>query len=180
MLPVSLTHLAADAGFRRVYLSTQVDDVMLPTFLYQPSGTTFRVRPSDLANHVTWAKSINSRMGTGSNYFIELAHNGNGNIGEAVLADTSGKTCTPATAIIYDRDPDDTTLEFQKPLGTGVNIWPTTPTTYRWSLACAKLDPLLSWLSTPANLNAFGHISHTLYVPLVLRVLFLKGLLTRL
>lgn len=161
---VTLTRFTADAGFRRVYLSTQIDDVMLPSNLYQPTGTTFRVRPSDLANHITWTKSINSRMGAGSNYFIELAYNGNGNIEAAVLADTSGRTCTPASPIDYLRDPDETALEFQKPLGTGDNIWPTTPTTYKWSLACTKLDPLLSWLSTPANLNAFAHLSHTLYV----------------
>jgi len=84
-------------GFRRVYFSTQIDDMFLPTALYQvqdvfryvclihadlfqPSGTTFRIRPSDLDSHVTWMKSINSRMPSGSSYFIEMAHNGNGNI----------------------------------------------------------------------------------------------------
>lgn len=154
-------------GFRRIHFSTQIDDVFLPTALYQPSGTTFRLRPDDLANHATWTQSINSRMPAGSKYFIELAYNGNGNIGAAVkvgaLDPSTNATCN-RKAIVYNQEPSTTELEFQKPLGTGVNIWPTTPTSYNWSLACTQLDPLLQWLSTPTNLNAFAHISHTLYV----------------
>jgi hypothetical protein len=107
-------------------------------------------------------KDINSRMPAGSNYFIELAHNGNGDIEAAVEANNNAgtKLCTPNTAIEYPEQID-TSLEFQKPLGTGTNIWPNTPTTYKWSLSCAKLDPLASWIMTPSNRNAFAHVSHT-------------------
>ncbi|KAJ9646456.1 hypothetical protein H2201_001415 [Coniosporium apollinis] len=147
-------------GFRRLYLSTQVDDVFLSTPLYRPQGTEFRLRTGDLANHVTWTTQINAKMPAGSNYFIELAHNGNGDIEVAAATSQGQTTCNPNMAITYDEQTA-TPLEFQKPLGTGSNIWPTTPTSYTWSLTCAKLDTLMQWFSTAANRNAFAHVSHT-------------------
>jgi hypothetical protein len=149
-------------GHRRLYLSTQIDDVHLPTELYQPAGTTFRVRPGDLEAHVSWTRDINSRMPSGSNYFIELAHNGNGDIEAAIKSEANAPTkrCSPKTPIEYDEQID-TPLEFQKPLGTGTDIWPTSPATYSWSLQCAQLDPLASWIMTPSNRDAFAHVSHT-------------------
>lgn len=127
------------------------------TDIYSPNGTQFRIRPADLAAHITWMTNINSRLPAGSSYFIELGHNGNGDIEAAVEAST---VCSPDTAIEYD-DQIDTALEFQKPLGTGTNIWPTTPTNYTWSLACAEKDALALWFMTAANRDAFAHISHT-------------------
>jgi hypothetical protein len=130
----------------------------LITDLYQPAGATFRARPADLAAHVTWQTGLNARLPAGSQYFTEIAHNGNGDIEQSVSISTT--SCNPATAIEYP-DQIDTALEFQKPLGSGTNIWPGTPTTYTWSLACAVKDPLLTWFRTAANRNAFAHISHT-------------------
>ncbi|KAJ9652490.1 hypothetical protein H2201_009218, partial [Coniosporium apollinis] len=147
-------------GFRRLYLSTQVDDVFLGTELYKPAGETFRVRTGDLANHITWTTQINSKMPTGSNYFIELAHNGNGDIIAAVETAEGQSTCRPNEAIDYPEQID-TPLEFQKPLGTGTNIWPNSPKTYTWSSECAKLDTLMQWFSTTMNRDAFAHVSHT-------------------
>ncbi|KAJ9624033.1 hypothetical protein H2203_005480 [Taxawa tesnikishii (nom. ined.)] len=144
-------------GRRRIYLSTQVDDVHLETALYQPAGTNFRLRTADLQAHVTWQKALNARLPAGSNYFMELGHNGNGNIEAAIEA---GGSCNPNSAIEY-ADQVDTALEFMKPLGTGTDIWPTTPTNYSWSLACAKKDTLASWFMTAANRDAFAHVSHT-------------------
>ncbi|KAF2808373.1 uncharacterized protein BDZ99DRAFT_445777 [Mytilinidion resinicola] len=146
-------------GFRRVYFNTQVDDMFLETDIYSPANTTFRIRPDDLSNHVTWQANLNTRLPSGSQYVIEIGHNGNGDI-EAALDTAGSSTCKPDTAIEY-ADQIDTPLEFQKPLGTGTNIWPTTPTSYTWSLACAKLDALEQWFATASNLNAFSHISHT-------------------
>lgn len=146
-------------GARKTYLSTQVDDVHLTTTMYSPPDKNFRLRPGDLAEHVTWMKNINGRMPAGSNYFVELGHNGNGDIIEAT-ADEDETTCNPADAIYYDYPPD-TPQEFQKPLGTGVNNWPVTPASYSWSLACAKRDALASWFMTAANRDAFAHVSHT-------------------
>jgi hypothetical protein len=130
----------------------------LETDLYTPVGSTFRARPADLAAHVTWQSGLNSRLPAGSQYFTEIAHNGNGDIEAA--ANLANTVCKPATAIEY-ADQIDTALEFQKPLGSGVDIWPGTPTTYGWTLSCAVQDPLLTWFRTVANRDAFAHISHT-------------------
>lgn len=145
-------------GARKTYLSTQIDDVHLSTDMYSPQGKSFRLRAADLAAHVTWTKQINGRMPAGSNYFVELGHNGNGDIIEAVSTDNT--VCNPDDAIWYDYPPD-TPQEFQKPLGSGTNNWPSTPASYSWSLACAKRDPLATWLMTAANRDAFAHVSHT-------------------
>jgi hypothetical protein len=87
-----------DAGYRRAMLNTQgipenlfsttllileVDDMFLTTKLWtspDPAGN-YRVVPSDLEGHIPWMASINSRLPAGSNYTIEIGHNGNGNIG---------------------------------------------------------------------------------------------------
>jgi len=52
-------------------------------------------------------------------------------------------------------------MEFQKPLGSGVDKWPRTPASYSWSVACAKIDELANWFTTAANRDAFAHVSHT-------------------
>ena len=145
-------------GVRKTYLSTQIDDVHLTSAMYSPKDKRFRLRPEDLVSHVAWTKDINSRMPAGSDYFVELGHNGNGDIIEAVAA--TGSECDPSNAIYYDFPPA-TDLEFQKPLGTGIDLWPTTPAQYSWSLACALYDDLAAWFTTPVNRDAFAHVSHT-------------------
>jgi hypothetical protein len=62
--------------------------------------------------------------------------------------------------IEYDEQID-TPLEFQKPLGTGTNLWPSSPAAYPYSTACTNLDALKRWFSVTSNLNAFAHVSHT-------------------
>ena len=145
-------------GARKTYLSTQIDDVHLTTAMYSPSDKKFRLRPTDLVSHVAWTKDINSRMPAGSDYFIELGHNGNGDIIQSVSV--AGSECDPNNAIYYDFPPA-TALEYQKPLGMGVDLWPSTPGQYSWSLACALYDDLAAWFTTPANRDAFAHVSHT-------------------
>ncbi|KAI9733677.1 MAG: hypothetical protein M1834_003279 [Cirrosporium novae-zelandiae] len=146
-------------GYRRVYLGTQIDDVFLETDLYTPNGTTFRVRPSDLATHKTWTTTINGKMNKGSSYFVELGLNGNGNIENSDNSDTTGTRCSPG-AIEY-ADQIDTPLEFQKPLGSGTNVWPTTPTVYGYSTTCVRADALETWLATTSNRDTFAFVSHT-------------------
>jgi hypothetical protein len=97
----------------------------LNTDMYIPNGTTFIVRPEDWTAHIAWQASVNQRLPTGSNYTIEIGHNGNGAATNGL--DTLG-ICHPETAIYY-ADQVDTPLEFQKPLGTGTSLWPTTPQT---------------------------------------------------
>lgn len=147
-----------DVGQRRIYFSTQTDDLQLSTFLYQPAGARFRTRPSDMSAHVSWQANLNSRLPAGSNYILELAHNGNGNIEWAVEVDQG--LCQPPSMIEYISPPD-TPLEFKKPLGTGTNLWPTSPATYGWSTACLNQDALAAWFMVPANRAAFAHLSHT-------------------
>ncbi|KAF2423714.1 hypothetical protein EJ08DRAFT_700958 [Tothia fuscella] len=147
------------AGRRRIFFGTQIDDMHLETELYFPVGGNFRLRPADLDAHVAWTKDINGRLPAGSNFFVEIGHNGNGDIQAAVSIDNPA-SCSPETGIEFDELPA-TPLEFQKAVGTGANIWPKAPASYIWSLACAKYDPLASWFMIPANRDAFAHVSHT-------------------
>ena len=48
--------------------------------IYSPAGEIFAISTADLDEHKSWLSSVNSRLSAGSNYFIEIAHNGNGNI----------------------------------------------------------------------------------------------------
>ncbi|KAK0616350.1 hypothetical protein B0T14DRAFT_434676 [Immersiella caudata] len=145
-------------GKRKVHLSTQVDDMHLETAMYFPAGTSFRVRTSDLDVHKAWQADINGRLPAGSDYFIEIGHNGNGDIEEATEAPSSTGVCNPNYGVEYDSPPD-TPLEFQKPLGTGTDLWPAEFTNYTWSLTCAKLDNVATWFSN--NVNTFASVSHT-------------------
>ncbi|KAK3349655.1 hypothetical protein B0T25DRAFT_247462 [Lasiosphaeria hispida] len=145
-------------GKRKIYLHTQVDDMHLETDMYFPQGTTFRIRTSDLEAHKSWQADINSRLPPGSNYVIEIGHNGNGDIEEATSLASSAAVCNPNYAVEYDPPPD-TPLEFQKPLGTGTDLWPPEFTNYTWSPECAKLDGVATWFSN--NPSTFSAVSHT-------------------
>ncbi|KAI9650099.1 hypothetical protein NHQ30_000112 [Ciborinia camelliae] len=142
-------------GYRRALLLTQIDDMFLESDIYSPSGTTYRIGADDLAQHITFMSTINSKLNPGSNWWIEVGHNGNGNIEKS-----DGNICLPG-AIEYGNQID-TPLEFVKPPGTGTDIWPTTAGLYsNYSSTCLYNDPLLKWWTTPSNLNAFSHVSHT-------------------
>lgn len=54
--------------------------MFLESDIYSPNGTTFQITPADLAQHVTWMTEVNKMMPAGSDWFIEVGHNGNGNI----------------------------------------------------------------------------------------------------
>ncbi|ESZ97904.1 hypothetical protein SBOR_1703 [Sclerotinia borealis F-4128] len=147
-------------GYRRALLLTQIDDMFLESDIYSPTGTTYRIGADDLAQHITFMRTINSKLNPGSNWFIEVGHNGNGNIEQSDVSDKTGNICRPGP--IEYAEQIDTPLEFVKPLGTGNTIWPTTAGLYaNYSSTCLNDDPLLKWWTTPSNLNAFAHISHT-------------------
>jgi len=151
------------SGYRRVHLGTQVDDVHLSTELYEPTGGTYRLTQTDLANHVTWMDDINSRLPAGSSYIIELAHNGNGNI-EHAKETLSSSQCSGASLIDLKSAPAGSTssdLEYVKPPGTGTSLWPGTPRAFSATTKCMEVDPLLRWLRIPANRDMFAHVSHT-------------------
>ncbi|KAH9880683.1 hypothetical protein IAQ61_000977 [Plenodomus lingam] len=147
-------------GFRRIYLSTQVDDMFLETELYRPQGQSYRCKPEDLSFHVKWQAELNAKMPQGSEYFLEIGHNGNGDIEAAVETTAGDSACRPSSGIEYADQPDGNP-EYTKPPGTGTNIWPATPTKYSWSLECAKLDALQNWFAVEQQRDAFAHLSHT-------------------
>ncbi|KAJ5154296.1 uncharacterized protein N7500_009735 [Penicillium coprophilum] len=147
------------AGYRRVNLNTQIDDMFLETEIYSPAGKNFRIRAQDLSNIATWTDAINAKMPAGSSYFVEVGHNGNGNIENSSDSSNAGWDAC-GSAIEYE-SPLDTPPEWIKPLGTGTNLWPAVPTTYDWTATCTAMDELLAWWTTESNLNKFGHISHT-------------------
>lgn len=150
-------------GARKTYLGTQIDDMHLVTGIYYPQGKTYRVVPADVSAHVSWMKSVNSRLPSGSNYFVEIGHNGNGDIINSTNTgyNLDSDPCVPVDAIYYDSPIESPDLEYMKPIGSGIDMWPQTPTQYSWSLACCKLDKLATWFMTPANRDAFAHLSHT-------------------
>ncbi|CAG8959323.1 hypothetical protein HYFRA_00013093 [Hymenoscyphus fraxineus] len=145
------------AGRRRMYFGTQVDDMHLATTIYQDTRR-FRVRTTDLDEHVAWQKRLQARLPAGSSYIIEMAHNGNGNVQWALQKDNG--ICNPKTYISYSQGPAPP-LEFQKVLGTGTNVWPTSPASYSWSNDCVRQDPIGAWFTVAANRDAFLHVSHT-------------------
>ncbi|KAH7123530.1 hypothetical protein B0J11DRAFT_606326, partial [Dendryphion nanum] len=148
-------------GFRRIYLNTQVDDVFVMTELYE-TGKSFRVKPEDLAEHVTWTKELNAKLPPGSNFMIELGHNGNGNIEAAVENDYNNAPafCDPQEGIDYPAQIDGPP-EYMKPIGTGKDLWDKKFKKYQWTAKCSQLDPLEVWLADKKNMNAFLHVSHT-------------------
>ncbi|KAH6853034.1 hypothetical protein BKA58DRAFT_432763 [Alternaria rosae] len=147
-------------GFRRIYFSTQVDDMFLETPMYRPAGVNYRAKPDDLSLHVTWQANLNANMPAGSEFFIEIGHNGNGDIEASTDTSQGERVCSPTNAIEY-ADQKDGNPEFQKPPGTGTNIWPATPSQYTWSLECAEIDELQNWFADEEQRDAFAHISHT-------------------
>jgi hypothetical protein len=147
-------------GKRKVHLSMQVDDVQLETDMYFPQGETVKISISDLEDHITWQANLNARLPAGSDIMLELAHNGNGDIIAACNKPNADQVCNPDEAVDYDSPPD-TALEFQKPLGTGTDIWPPQLVTYPWTKTCCELDEFASWFLTAANRDAYAHVSHT-------------------
>ncbi|CAI6097229.1 unnamed protein product [Clonostachys chloroleuca] len=147
-------------GKRKIFLNAQIDDVSLSTEIYYPPGTPdVRISTVDLQAHVDWQASINARMPAGSDFWLELGHNGNGDIINATGVDTKN-ICIPNDAVDWVLDTE-APHEWRKPLGTGTDVWPADKEVYSWSLACALLDPFTKWFTNINNLNKFGHISHT-------------------
>jgi hypothetical protein len=54
--------------------------MFLESDIYSPAGTVYQLTTADLNAHKTWQATVNTKLPAGSNYFMEIAHNGNGNI----------------------------------------------------------------------------------------------------
>lgn len=148
------------SGKRKVHLNVQVDDVHLSTGLFHPAGKEYRTNTGDMDAHVEWQRGLNSRLPSGSSFWLEMGHNGNGDIITATGKRESAGLCVPKEAVDYVSPPD-TALEFKKPLGTGTDLWSNQFTTYNWTRPCAELDELASWFLNPDKRDAFAHMSHT-------------------
>lgn len=114
---------------------------------------------TDAEAHAAWTKDINARMPAGSDYRIEMAYNGNGNIEQAVESSFDTNICVPESGVITADKPVLVDLEFKKPLGTGEDAWPPELTEYTWSDQCQDLDALTTYYAT--HLDEFYHVSHT-------------------
>jgi hypothetical protein len=147
-------------GKRKIHLSAQVDDVQLSTGLYLPSGVEFKSRIGDVEAHINWQTNLNGRLPAGSDFWLEFAHNGNGDIIAAVDTPTGDDFCVPDYAVDYPYPPD-TPLEWVKPPGTGSDQWPAEFEQYPWTKTCAELDDFAAWFLSADNLNHFAHLSHT-------------------
>lgn len=147
-------------GKRKTHLNMQVDDLQLSTELYYPKGKTFKISTKDLDNHITWMRDINSRLPSGSNIMLELGHNGNGDLIAACALPNAERICDPAEAVDFP-GPDTTELEFKKPLGTGVDIYPEGYEQFNWTKTCCQSDNFAAWFTKASNLNAYAHVSHT-------------------
>lgn len=147
-------------GKRKIHLSAQIDDVQLATGLYWPAGEEFKSRISDVEAHITWQNDINTRLPAGSEFWLEMGHNGNGDIIASVAEPRGDDFCIPDYAVDYPYPPD-TPLEWVKPPGSGVDQWPEEFEQYNWTKSCAELDDFAAWWLDQDNLNAFAHVSHT-------------------
>jgi hypothetical protein len=148
-------------GKRKIHLGCQIDDIQLHAELYYPAGQLFKIRTDDLDAHVNWQNNLKTRLPAGSDFRLELAHNGNGDI----IAATGGNgneqnVCVPDYAVDPEIPPN-TPLEWVKPPGTGTDLWPAEFVEYGWSLTCAKRDAFAKWFLNKDNLNQFAHLSHT-------------------
>ncbi|KAK7420392.1 hypothetical protein QQX98_002815 [Neonectria punicea] len=147
-------------GKRKVHLSCQIDDVQLSTGLYYPAGKEFKLRTADIEGHIDWQNNLNARLPAGSDFWLELAHNGNGDFIAATALKGALGICSPESAVDYNYPPD-TPLEYVKPPGSGTNLCPDNLVEYSWSKTCATLDEFASWFMKPDNINHFAHVSHT-------------------
>lgn len=147
------------AGYRRVNLNAQIDDMMLGTPIYKDSASrSYRVTPADMSDIRDWVPTINSKMNPGSFFRPEIGYNGNGNL-ISVDPSSSKEECQPHP-IYTGYNPTD--AEWKKPLGTGVDLWPANaPNSYSYSLECLNQDDLSAWLQIPSNRDQFMHLSHT-------------------
>lgn len=147
------------AGYRRVNLNAQIDDMILATPIYNDANSSqYRVTPDDMSTIHDWVPEINAKMNPGSFFRPEVGFNGDGSF-ITVDPASSKDECKPHP-IYTGYSPTDP--EFQKPLGSGVDLWPeNAPSNYSYSVECLSEDPLTSWWMTSSNQENFFLLSHT-------------------
>ncbi|KAK6531741.1 hypothetical protein TWF694_002916 [Orbilia ellipsospora] len=157
-------------GRRAVFLGLQIDDLLLPTAVYA-ANYTYRITPSDVANHANWQPLMNQKLASsnpGSEIFLEFGFNGNGAFiyDQGTLGLVANGTCP--VSVVYTAAQPVTALEYVKPPGTGNDLWPVNQT-YNWPDKCIFYDPLAKMFSQNntggTNVNGvsdiFALVSHT-------------------
>lgn len=71
----------------------QIDDVFLPTCLYEKTER-YRMTSADVTAHMAWQADLNSRLPKGSNVKLDMVFNGNGVL-EKVYSPLGAKDLTP-------------------------------------------------------------------------------------
>jgi hypothetical protein len=138
-----------------------VDDLFLGTAVYV-TNEVFRLRYGDMYEHVQWSSDLNKRLNLlndGSTFFLEFGFNANGNLIFDYNLSQNVTQFTCENPVFTDWD-EPTQLEFAKPLGTGIDKWPSNPT-FGWSADCVFLDPLAQFFANITNRDAFALVSHT-------------------
>ncbi|KAJ3350009.1 hypothetical protein HDU83_009950 [Entophlyctis luteolus] len=142
-------------GMRRIYFTPQVDDFFLSSDGLNENNqeVNFRDSMTDIFNLVPWMSSFNSRMPKGSNVTLELAFNGNGIL----------ETVSTTTDFALDFDPDltDTALNWKKPLGTGLSLWPALSTINQNWGTILQSDSLYQFVKMTTIASKFLWVSHT-------------------
>jgi len=148
-------------GFRRVYFTPHIDDVLLSSDLvdvehnkeYSRYSEDFRTKPSDYEYIVKFQKDVLKIMPEGSFFRSELAFNGNG-----ILINVDYDS---ALEIDGERHNDD--LEFIKEPGTGEKRWP--KENYKLNseqLSNIKKDDLFNFFANNSTIQKeFFWSSHT-------------------
>ncbi|KAJ3205308.1 hypothetical protein HDU67_008926, partial [Dinochytrium kinnereticum] len=142
-------------GFRRIYATAQIDDFFLKTDGLNENGAFVKYRTStaDMGGIISWQRSFATRLPPGSNFKLELAFNGNG-----VMEFISARF--PNYYINIDPDLTDAPLDWVKPPGTGMTVWPVNP--FRdWLPTALNTDPLFRYFANSTRVNQFFWCSHT-------------------
>ncbi|KAJ3127883.1 hypothetical protein HK100_009487 [Physocladia obscura] len=145
-------------GFRRLYFTPQVDDMFLTTSGNNENGIAvdFRLSPDDMQGLIDWQPDVNARMPSGSNITFEIGFNGNGVM--EIISTTVDYT------LDFDPDLTDTALNWKKPLGTGLTLWPalnTLNTTWGPALSADRLYSFFAGSNISTTANKFLWTSHT-------------------
>lgn len=164
-------------GYRRVAMHQQslsctllvlivVDDMFLDTDIWNTTtiadldGQRSRINSSDLTIHMEWVPQFIQSLNPGSVYFLETGFNGNGNMDYVGgLTSVAARNC-PDSVDVNDPIGPNVVQEWMKPLGSGVNQWPSKPS-YDWSLSCILMDPLAQWFQNATNRDFLAWTSHT-------------------